>query len=49
MAAKGNRSSKFRLVQVDGYTERELYEAENLEQMLAYLGQKEGAGGGRHD
>jgi len=40
-----HRGSRFKLVEIDGWSEKEIYEAESLEQLADYLEEK----GGTHD
>jgi len=40
--ASQSRGTQFKLVQVDGYTERELFTADDLNQLHEYLSQKGG-------
>jgi len=37
-----HRESRFKLVEVDGWSETELYEAESVEEIAEYLNQKGG-------
>jgi len=37
-----HRQSRFKLVEIDGWSEQEIYEAESLEELAEFLNQKGG-------